>query len=49
MENQITNEEFQAILTEEARNEAWETWKDYFDGIQLDDDLDDNFDDEDED
>ena len=42
MENQITNEEYQAMMIEEARNEAWETWKDYFDGVY--DDLDDNFD-----
>lgn len=46
MENQITNEEYQAMMIEESRNEAWETWKDYFDGVQLDDDLDYDYEDE---
>lgn len=40
MEYQNINEEYQAMLSEESRNEAWETWKDYFSGLELDDDLD---------
>ena len=40
MEYQNINEEYQKILAEETLNKAWEVWKDYFDGVQLDDDLD---------
>ena len=40
MEYQNINEEYQAILAEESRSDAWANYADYFDGIQLDDDLD---------
>lgn len=46
MEYQNINEEYQKILAEEARSDAWEVWKDYFDGVY--DDLDDNFDEDEE-
>lgn len=42
MEYQNINEEYQAILAEESRSDAWATWKDYFDGVY--DDLDDYYD-----
>ena len=40
MEYQNINEEYQAILAEESRSDAWSNFADYFSGIELDDDLD---------
>lgn len=40
MEYQNINEEYQKILAEEARSDAWANYADYFAGIELDDDLD---------